>query len=519
MAEDERIPFSFQPDRWTEKPPQFTSLSQGEVWRYLRRETDSFRQVNRGWAFKEEGYVRNVRWNASDDSQICLVRAICLPSMKKAPYTVSAWFASGTGRIMGGSCSCVAGLSETCHHIAALLLTAEESCNAGGTSCTDIPCIWAVPPQAKKPAPPQPLADITFCKYLVNRPVREKKRRSYNPCEAVGGASSEQIQALRDGLRIRTPGLLWLEFSGAEEARPARPPLPIADDEDLWSRNARDAVYKHAESLPPLTDEERAEVTRSTIGQADNPRWHEERRGRITASVFSKVIKCVKPEYLVKGILYPSPDSASEAMRYGRMHESDAVAAYEQLMGAQVDCLEVHETGLHIHPVYSFVAASPDRIVIKDGEEGLLEVKCPSSKVGLTPLEACKQDKKFCCEEVGGEIRLKKRHAYYYQVQGQMAVTGHKWCDFVVWTNNKTVARSTHTETIFFDKKFVEGELLPGLLYFAEHALFPEVLTGRIRRRRDLIALGQYVSYKKYCAGFYVVEDGPGLKKKLRKLQ
>uniref|UniRef100_A0A090XD96 Uncharacterized protein n=1 Tax=Ixodes ricinus TaxID=34613 RepID=A0A090XD96_IXORI len=109
MAEDEHIPFSFHPDRWTEKPPQFTSLSQDEVWRYLRQETDSFQQVNRGWAFKEEGYVRDVRWSASDDSQICLVRVICLPSMKKVPYTVSAWFASGTGRIMGGSCSCVAG--------------------------------------------------------------------------------------------------------------------------------------------------------------------------------------------------------------------------------------------------------------------------------------------------------------------------------------------------------------------------------------------------------------------------
>ncbi|KAG0432518.1 hypothetical protein HPB47_020769 [Ixodes persulcatus] len=398
-----------------------------------------------GWAFKEEGYVRNVRWNASDDSQICLVRAICLSSMKKAPYTVSAWFSSGTGSIMGSSCSCVAGHLQT-----------SRSASISSTG------------------------------------------------EAVGDASSEQIQALRDGLRIRTPGLPWFEFRGAEEARPAKPPpLPIADDEDLLSRNARDAVYKHAESLPPLTNEERAEVTRSTIGQADNPRWHEERRGQITASVFSAVI---------------NRDSSSEAMRYGRMHEGDAVAAYEQLMAAQVDSLEVHETGLHIHPVYSFVAASPDRIVTKDGEEGILEVKCPSPKVGLTPLEACKQDKTFCCEEVGGEIRLKKRHAYYYQVQGQMAVTGHKWCDFVFWTNNKTVARSTHTETIVLDEKFVEGELLQGLLYFAEHALFPEVLTGRIRRRRDLIARGQHVSYKKYFAGFYLVEDGPGFKK-LRKLQ
>ncbi|KAG0443884.1 hypothetical protein HPB47_014425 [Ixodes persulcatus] len=329
MAEDEHIPISFQPDCWTEKPPQFTSLSQDKVWRYLCRETDSFRKVNRGWAFKEEGYVLNVRWNASDDSQICLVRAICLSSMKKAPYTVSAWFASGIGRIMGGSCSGVAWLSETCHHIAALLLTAEESCNASGTSCTDIPRILGGASSSQEAC-----SSAATCRHHIlqvfGQPASEGEEETLqNPCEAVGDASSEQIQALRDGLRIRTPGLQWLEFRGAEEARPARPPLPIADNEDLWSRNARDGVYKPAESLPPLTDEEWAEVTRSTIGQADNPRWHEERRGRITASVLSAVIKCMKPEYLVKGILYPSQDSASEAMRYGRMHEGTAVAAYE----------------------------------------------------------------------------------------------------------------------------------------------------------------------------------------------
>lgn len=100
-----------------------------------------------------------------------------------------------------------------------------------------------------------------------------------------------------------------------------------------------------------------------------------------------------------------------------------------------------------------------------------------------------------------------------------MAVTGHQWCDFVFWTNNTTVANSTHVETIAFDKKFVDGALLPGLIYFAKHALFPEVVTGRVRRRRALIARGQYVSFKKFCKGFYVVEDGPGLKKKLRRLE
>ncbi|KAM7290152.1 uncharacterized protein ISCGN_026818 [Ixodes scapularis] len=413
MAEDGSIPFPFPPDGWTQNAPPFANLSHDEVWRYLHRKTDSLRQAHRGWAFKEEGYVRNVRWNTSDDSRIGLVRGVCLPSMKKAPYTVSAWFARGTGSVIGGTCSCVAGKSQSCQHIAALLIYAEESCNACSTSCTDIPCTWIVPAEAKKPAPLVPLADITFHKYLINRPVA-----------------------------------------------------------------------------------------------------HKERQGRITASVFSAVIKCVKPEYLVKGILYPSPDASSEAMLYKRTLEGTAVSAYASLMAAFDTPVEIRKTGLHIHPECSFIAASPDRIVMKDNEE----VKCPASKIGLTPMEACK-DKKFCCEVVDGLVRLKKTHAYFYQVQGQMAVTGHQWCDFVFWTNNTTVANSTHVETIAFDKKFVDGALLPGLIYFAKHALFPEVVTGRVRRRSALIARGQYVSFKKFCKGFYVVEDGPGLKKKLRRLE
>ncbi|KAG0432114.1 hypothetical protein HPB47_021136 [Ixodes persulcatus] len=195
------------------------NLSQDEVWRCLHNKTNSLLQAHRGWAFEEEGYVRNVRWKTSDDSRICLVRGVCLPSIKKAPYTVSAWFARGTGSVIGGTCSY-----------------------------------------------------ITFQKYLVNRPVKEKKRRSFDPCENVGVASAEEIKQLRDALSVATQGLQWLLYSGVQQLGPAAPVLSIQDNEDLWSKNARDVVGKHMESLPTLTDEEREEVTRSTIGQANNAR-------------------------------------------------------------------------------------------------------------------------------------------------------------------------------------------------------------------------------------------------------
>ena len=30
--------------------------------------------------------------------------------------------------------------------------------------------------------------------------------------------------------------------------------------------------------------------------------------------------------------------------------------------------------------------------------------------------------------------QLKRRHDYYYQVIGQLGITGARYCDFIVWT-------------------------------------------------------------------------------------
>ncbi|CAN7943185.1 unnamed protein product, partial [Ixodes hexagonus] len=114
------------------------------------------------------------------------------------------------------------------------------------------------------------------------------------------------------------------------------------------------------------------------------------------------------------------------------------------------------------------------------------------SKIGLTPEEAC-GDERFCCTLIDGTVQLKREHAFYYQVQGQMM-------------------------TVTLDEEFVGKELLPGLLYFSEHALFPEVITNRIRRHKDL-ARGKYVSFKKFRKEAYRAEDGPGLRKTFRKLK
>ena len=70
---------------------------------------------------------------------------------------------------------------------------------------------------------------------------------------------------------------------------------------------------------------------------------------------------------------------------------------------------------------------------------------------------------KISCDTIGcllrsyffhGEIsenkcRLERDRAYYAQVQGQMGITGAKWCDFIVYTS-----KGLYVERIAFDAVF-----------------------------------------------------------------
>ena len=49
-----------------------------------------------------------------------------------------------------------------------------------------------------------------------------------------------------------------------------------------------------------------------------------------------------------------------------------------------------------------------------------------------------------------GKLFLKKVLAYYYQVQHQLAVTGFKWADFVVWMPKELFIERQPADPEFF---------------------------------------------------------------------
>ena len=135
------------------------------------------------------------------------------------------------------------------------------------------------------------------------------------------------------------------------------------------------------------------------------------------------------------------------AIQHGRQYESTAAKAY-QVLKSGVENFRMRECGLVLHTEYSFRGASSDRMVFENGMFGLVEIKCPYSMYDRTIQEAC-QKPNFCCEISNAAPSLKLDHEYYYQIQGQLAITGAKWCDFVVWLGNGP--DQSHVQRINYD--------------------------------------------------------------------
>jgi len=101
------------------------------------------------------------------------------------------------------------------------------------------------------------------------------------------------------------------------------------------------------------------------------------------------------------------------------------------------------------------LGASPDGLV---GQRKLVEVKCPY--VGREM--KIKPGKQFLfLQEVNGIISLKKTHPYYFQITGQLAITGRKSCFFIVYA-----FKDLFVEEVHFDETLWKNTVLPRLISF-----------------------------------------------------
>lgn len=72
-------------------------------------------------------------------------------SQRSTKNPLKTWFvARASGEIITAHCDCMAGLSESCSHVGAILFATEAGVKMKRTSCTTEKCKWLMPSHIKK---------------------------------------------------------------------------------------------------------------------------------------------------------------------------------------------------------------------------------------------------------------------------------------------------------------------------------------------------------------------------------
>src|SRR5262245_42312967 len=172
------------------------------------------------------------------------------------------------------------------------------------------------------------------------------------------------------------------------------------------------------------------------------PEWRLARLGRLTASRIGEATARIKSgwgasranlmgELIAERLTgMPVDGYVSAAMKWGTETEPLARAAY--IFYSDRDVVEI---GHVLHPTLAAAGASPDGLV---GDDGLLEIKCPSTATHIDTL-------------LGAPIDL----VYHKQMQFQMACPGRAWCDFVSFDPRLPTEMQIWAQRILRDDKMI----------------------------------------------------------------
>lgn len=191
--------------------------------------------------------------------------------------------------------------------------------------------------------------------------------------------------------------------------------------------------------------------------------WHQLRLGRATASRFGDIMakirsgeaaqrKNYRAELVAERLTGERVDFfKSSAMQWGTDTEPLARLRYSLITGNDAE-----ECGFFAHETL-MAGASPDGLI---GDDGTLEIKCPNTATHIETLR-----------------KQSIPYQYYWQVMGQLWMTGREWCDFVSFDPRLPDNAQFFTARVYRDEekiKELEDEVIEFLLSVDSDIAFVE---------------------------------------------
>ena len=197
-------------------------------------------------------------------------------------------------------------------------------------------------------------------------------------------------------------------------------------------------------NISAITEDTIAEIESHTRNQATSKAWKQHRTMRLTSSNFGRISTATEAtdfHKLAAGYTL-FQDIKSKSINHGKQYESKAVEKLEEKLE-----ITTSECGLFVSGSHPYLAGSPDRLF---GDDTVVEVKCPytAKDKPLSPLTVP------YLKEEDQTLKLDSRHAYHYQIQGQMFVTGRRWALFGVYAS---VTKEIKIVKIERDEAFIKA--------------------------------------------------------------
>ncbi|KAL3865828.1 hypothetical protein ACJMK2_043178 [Sinanodonta woodiana] len=468
-------PYKVPADTWINDPKQWPAFEYQDVFHYLIKHPRTHLFVS--------GWVQTV-FHMKTDSGHYVLKADVKPSWRVTEEPHHPWVAlKKSGPVIAAHCNCMAGLGETCFHIGALLFKIEAAVQLGYTSstCTDRPCEWNG--CFVKNVEPKKIADIIFYKTAAKEKLKNSKRKMRKMIEPA--TTEEQKRFLQSLAVLKKKPCVGLsafkEYSGlfvSHGPGPTSTKLPpsfrsfySANNESIEGvdlTKMSNSMYEQSH----ISDAQVAYVEEVTRNQSSSLVWHEQRVGRITASIAGDCLRTrlSNPSpYLIKKICV-----ANEGPKRFPA-DPDHVPCGNVYMTIPTEHLEgtVQKSGLFICKDSQFLGASPDgQVQCKCCGAGVLEIKCPYKYREARLVDAL-SDTGFYLDK---DYHLKKTHKYFAQVQMQMHVCNKGFTDLVVWTPLDVIIVRVNRDIDFIH------DMVKSLQMFWEKHILPELITRRFER-------------------------------------
>ncbi|KAH7984792.1 hypothetical protein HPB49_025739 [Dermacentor silvarum] len=323
-------------------------------------------------------------------------------------------------------------LGRVCSHSAAVCFAVDfwTQVNTSHPAPTDLPCQW-VQPRLKK-IPSKPTKKISYQRHRYGPMPTVPKERGAVKLKGIPDVKGflGRLQQVAPSARLFTlttcqPGVVAAATVPEDATDPRNSfastlevtlevPLSAYTARLLNSKGFRNenvgAMAAEVIEKFSITENEARRIESATRTQANNPLWHQHRKGRVTASIFKDVCrsKRVQCTTLLNKIFSTRPLNVP-AVLYGVTNEPVAKERLLEHLQTMHSNARIEACGLMINPNYPLLGCSPDEIFRCDCHDpALVEVKCLFCLRDCSPedLVAEGQKRKGFCLTANGTLKV-----------------------------------------------------------------------------------------------------------------